>query len=181
MIIGQTLTEHDGMRLTPNEYFAEVYRDWEGDFDYVDGVLERHDWGDYAHSELHGEVMAWIHDHKLQSKLQVIPSLTLQISPTRFRVPDVSIFSRKPANEERAIATAPLVVIEILSPEDSFMYLRSLEADYRRMGIPNIWFLDPRQMTGWYCTPDAWIKTTTFAIPDRSITLDLTTIATVDA
>jgi Uma2 family endonuclease len=173
------------MQLTPNEYFAQIYKnwngDWEGDFDYVDGVLERHDWGDYSHSEMHSQAMAWIHDQKLQSKFRALPSHTLQITPTRFRVPDISIFHRRIGNEGRATTTAPLVVIEILSPEDSFMYLQSLEADYRRMGISNIWFLDPRQIMGWCCTPAGWIKTETFAIPDTSITLDLRAIACVDA
>jgi hypothetical protein len=42
------------MELTPDEYlngtFKEWPGDWEGDFDYVDGALVRHDWGDSPHS-----------------------------------------------------------------------------------------------------------------------------------
>jgi hypothetical protein len=36
------------MELSPDEYLKNAFKQWlgdrEGDFDYVDGVLVRHDW-----------------------------------------------------------------------------------------------------------------------------------------
>jgi hypothetical protein len=45
--------ENGGQPLcSVQQYLNEDYKgwpdDWEGDFDYVDGKLQRHDWGDLA-------------------------------------------------------------------------------------------------------------------------------------
>jgi Uma2 family endonuclease len=108
-----------------------------------------------------------------RSNIQIVSSLTLEISPTRYRVPDVSIFSARPPDEGRAITTAPLIVIEVLSPEDTLMYLEDLEGDYRRMGVTHIWFLDPRSKIGCVCTPAGWFRTGTFTVPGTPISLNL--------
>jgi Uma2 family endonuclease len=103
--------------------------DWEGDFEYLEGILQRHDWGDYAHALMHSQLLAALPKMGFGSKIYVLPSLTIQITPTRFRVPDIAIFDTLVRNEKPVVTTPPWVVIEILSPEDTFMNLDELVAD----------------------------------------------------
>ena len=62
------------------------------------------------------------------------------------RLPDLLFIShdRMTFVEQRAIYGAPNLVIEIRSPGDNPSDIASLEADYRSIGVPEIWFIDPR-------------------------------------
>ena len=66
----------------------------------------------------------------------------MQVAPTRFRVPDVTIldFSRP---SEQIITHPPITVFEILSPEDTVQRLKRKLDDYTNMGIAQIWVIDP--------------------------------------
>jgi hypothetical protein len=39
--------------------------DWEGDFDYLDGDLQQHDYRDYDHATLHTRLSSWFGGHRL--------------------------------------------------------------------------------------------------------------------
>ena len=168
------------MQISAEEYLNEVYRDWEGDwegdFDYVDGALQRHDWGDYSHSEMHGKLMHWFVDRKKEWGVFVRPSYTIQITPTRFRVPDLMIFDIGTPREEIAVTIVPRIVIKVLSPEDTVMHVEALEEDYRSKGISSIWFFDPSRETGWDCQQDVWLRTKKFVVPNTPIILDLSSL-----
>ena len=45
---------------------------------------------------------------------------------------------------EQVITHPPLAVFEVLSPEDSLQRLKRKLEDYRTMGIPEIWVIDPQ-------------------------------------
>jgi Uma2 family endonuclease len=49
------------------------------------------------------------------------------------------------APRTRIIETAPLVTIEILSPDDTLADLAERAEDYGQLGIAGIWILDPWQ------------------------------------
>jgi len=165
------------MELSPDEYLKNVFKqwpgDWEGDFDYVDGVLVRHDWGDSPHARMHTELLGWFFNHEHEWSIRGLVSLTLQITPTRFRVPDLVLYDREVNAKTFEMTMAPLVVMEVLSPEDTVMLVAAREAAYRQMGIPHTWIVDPRQKTGWNCQPEGWLRTETFAVPGTPITLNL--------
>ena len=80
------------MRQYLNQDYKDWPGDWEGDFDYVDGNLRRHDWGDLAHGEMHERLIGHFSQQREKLNIRVLPSFTLQITPTRFRVPDLVIF-----------------------------------------------------------------------------------------
>jgi len=180
----QAIQERRSHRLTPEAFLRNDFKDWpgdwEGDFDYVDGMLQRHDWGDYSHGNMQTRLMCWFADFKLDWHIWVIPSLTLQITPTRFRVPDVAIFNRNVRGESPAVTTAPLIVIEVLSPEDTMMHIAALEADYREMGVANIWIIDPGKERGWRCEREGWFNTEQFAVAGTDITLSLADLPSDD-
>ena len=63
------------------------------------------------------------------------------------RIPDL-VFVREDRRgiiQERAIYGVPDLVIEVISPGDRRAHLVALETEYRRMGVPEILFIDRRK------------------------------------
>jgi Uma2 family endonuclease len=150
--------------LSSAAYLHDAHRAWpgcaEGDFDYVDGYVVRHDWGDYAHSTLHTQLLDHLRRKESTLKIRALPSLTIQITPTRYRVPDIAVFDCDVSQDTPAVSTAPLLIVEVLSPEDTLMHIRELVADYLLLGVAKIWIVDPQKNDGWVCTVDSWNRAT---------------------
>jgi Uma2 family endonuclease len=97
------------------------------------------------------------------------------LAPTRFRVADICLVA-KAAPREQIIQTPPVAVLEVLSPEDrKNRYTECLE-DYRRMGVKNIWVIDPATRQGFNYSAGNWIETSSFAVAGSAIHLDLAAI-----
>jgi Uma2 family endonuclease len=77
---------------------------------------------------------------------------------------------------EQVPTRAPLAVIEVLSPEDRVSRYQQRLDDYRRMGVPNIWIIDPESRRGYDCSAGSWIEQQSFALQNSPITVDLATI-----
>jgi Uma2 family endonuclease len=115
---------------------------FEPDADYVDGVIEERPVGENDHSAWQAAIMAWFQQQARKGGIRVRPELRVQVAPTRFRIPDVTLLDRNMPQEP--IATHPSVaVFEILSPEDTLRRVMTRCADYERMGIQTILVIDP--------------------------------------
>jgi len=68
----------------------------------------------------------------------------------------------------------PLAVIEILSPEDRISRYAQRLADYRQMGISNIWVVDPANRVGYDCSTTAWLPVEEFRVAGSAISFRLT-------
>jgi Uma2 family endonuclease len=66
-----------------------------------------------------------------------------------------------------------MIVIEILSPSDSFMELEQKCIEYSAMGIRNVWVINPARRIGRVWSEGAWTETTRFAVEDSPIHLDV--------
>ena len=44
---------------------------------------------------------------------------------------------------ERYVTSAPLIAIEILSPEDRLTAMQEKASEYRGFGVANVWVIDP--------------------------------------
>jgi Uma2 family endonuclease len=178
---GSSKWENDGEPpCSVEQYLREDYKswpgDWEGDFDYMDGRLERHDLGDLRHGEMHERLIGHFSEQGERSRLRVLPSFTLQITHTRFRVPDLVIFDRNIPHKGITKMSVPLVVIEVLSPEDTLMNVADLVSDYLVKGVAHIWIVDPRTRSGRDCGKSNWGRTEEFetsGLPIQVKLLDL--------
>jgi Uma2 family endonuclease len=66
----------------------------------------------------------------------------VQVSHTRYRVPDVVVFERS-LPIEQILTRPPIAVFEVLSPEDRMSRMMIKLGDYARMGVRTIRVVDP--------------------------------------
>lgn len=128
---------------------VEVYLrtgDYEPDAEYVDGVIEERPMGQFDHATWQQALQLWFVQHQGQWKLRVRPEYRVCVSPTRYRVPDVTVWDRS-LPIEQILTHAPIAVFEVLSPEDRLHRMMRKLADYEAMGIRNIFVIDPEDDT----------------------------------
>ena len=128
--------------LIPIEQY--LHSDYEPDAEYVDGALERRPAGEYDHCTWQQAIEQWFLQHAREWNIRVRCELRVQVSPTRFRVPEVVVFDRtRPV--EQILTHPPIAVFEVLSPEDTTSRLLSKLDDYEHMGIQGIFVVDPQR------------------------------------
>ena len=125
--------------ITIEEYLASSY---EPDLEFVDGVLEEKNMGEWDHSYLQSMICYWFNLHQAEWKIDVLSEYRTRTSKSRVRMPDVCVVWQG-ARAERVRVTPPLLCIEILSPEDRPGRVMKRLDDFVQMGAENLWILDP--------------------------------------
>lgn len=134
--------------ITVEQYLATSYRP---DCDFVDGVVLERNLGQKDHSKLQREVLAWFHARRHEFRIAAFPEQRVRVSSRRFRIPDVCV-TKLPEPDEQVFTAPPHICIEVLSPDDTFPRVQERFDDYLRMGVANIWLLDPDLRRGWIIT-----------------------------
>ncbi len=137
--------------ISLDEYLHTAYHP---DCDFVDGHLEERNLGEYKHSLLQAELAIWFGTHRADWKIRVMTELRTRVSPSRVRLPDVTVAYKIDGPQQRIQETPPLIAIEILSPEDRLPRVLIRLADFWNMGIRNIWVLDPEERVALVYTGD---------------------------
>jgi Uma2 family endonuclease len=128
-----------------SEYLKTSYRP---DCDYIDGELQERNLGERPHALLQGILFAAFYNNRRAWKTVALPEQRVQVSPTRYRVPDLCILHQSdPADP--IVRNAPWICIEILSPEDRVQRLQERIDDYIAMGVGAIWVIDPQTRHAW--------------------------------
>jgi len=130
----------------PRIFSVEEYlrASFEPDRDYVEGRIEERNVGEYEHASVQKMLLRLIGDKEVAWGVNVIQECRLQISESRFRVPDVMVL-RANQKVRRIVREAPLICIEVLSPEDTWKRLRGVMGDYLALGVQHIWAFDPEE------------------------------------
>jgi Uma2 family endonuclease len=138
--------------ISVEEYVATRYRP---DRDYVDGIVEERNVGKWDHGDLQLAIGSYLRQRQKKWGIRVVVETRVQVSKERFRVPDVCVVLGEPG--EQILTQPPFICIEVLSPEDRLSRLEDRVDDYLKMGVPNVWVLDPRTKRAWNITPsDGW-------------------------
>jgi len=77
-----------GILVSVDEYLTTSY---EPDCDYVDGYVEERNLGENDHSDLQTAIAFYLGSRKKELGIYVVVEQRVQVSPTRFRVPDVCV------------------------------------------------------------------------------------------
>src|SRR5271165_1385389 len=151
------------------EYLRTNYRP---DCDYVDGEVQERNLGEFDHGAVQMFLGDWFYQHRQEWQLHVVPELRIRVSATRVRIADVCLIARSQPIEQ-VPTKPPSVVIEILSPEDRISRYNERLADYRRMGIQNVWVIDPANRVGYDCSTTAWLPVEEFRVAGTPVSLCL--------
>ena len=144
-----------GSIVSIHEYLSTSYRP---DCDYVDGVILERNLGEYDHARLQGAVFAYFFNRRKEWGIEVVPEQRVQVSPTRFRVPDVCVIAAG-GHPEQIFRTPPLLCIEILSKDDRLSEMQERIDDYLNFGVRYVWILDPARRKAWRCTAEGMRET----------------------
>jgi len=134
--------------ISVEEYLRTAY---EPDCDYVDGEVLERNVGERDHSKVQRQLILFFGTRAEQMGIHVFPEQRIQISPRRFRIPDVCVIAG-PEPEDQVFRTPPLICIEILSPEDSLSRMRQRIDDYLNFGAEHVWIVEPELRKGYICS-----------------------------
>jgi len=133
--------------ISVQEYLSTAYSP---DCDYVDGEVQERNLGERDHSKLQKRLILYLGNREAQWGIEVCPEQRVQVSGTRFRIPDVCVVLG--TTDEQIIRTPPFLCIEVLSPEDRMSRVRDRVEDYLKMGVPHVWVLDPEAKAAYLIT-----------------------------
>jgi Uma2 family endonuclease len=141
------------LRIPLHEYLGKSYRP---DREYVDGEIRERNVGKYEHARVQALLARWFGNHEGEWGVQVVTEQRVKVSPTRVRIPDVALLTL--GAQPDVIVDAPLLAIEILSPDDSYSDTQERAQDYRLMGVETVWIVDPKTRTGRMCSGNEWVE-----------------------
>jgi Uma2 family endonuclease len=127
--------------ISMREYLTTSYRP---DVDYVEGRLEERNVGEYDHGYLQTLLAVLFTNKRDAWGVRAVTDVRMRISTSHVRIPDVLVL-RSDAPRERVLTHPPLIVIEILSPEDRLSRFQERIDDYIAFGVENIWIFDPER------------------------------------
>ncbi|MGB8886283.1 MAG: Uma2 family endonuclease [Candidatus Korobacteraceae bacterium] len=153
------------VQISLDEYLRSSYHP---DCDYVDGEVQERNLGEFDHAAVQMFLGNWFFQHREDWQLHVLPEMRIRVSATRVRIADICLMARSQVVEQ-VPTKPPLAVIEILSPEDRISRYAQRLADYRQMGIPNVWVIDPANRIGYDCSTAAWLPVEEFRVEGTAI------------
>lgn len=139
---------------------------YEHEPEYVDGELEERPLGTIIHGELQSRISAALRRAGFRTAGSEI---TVQITPTKTRIPDVIAFAAK--RREYHPSTPPDVAVEILSPGDSVEKVLVKFREYAQFGVPHIWLVVPESMEFFVYSSGRLLATESFVVAEPKAVL----------
>src|SRR6266478_4940544 len=141
--------------LVPVEEYLKT--SYDPDREYVDGELVERNLGEKTHSIIQRNLILFLGNQSKQLEIGVFPEQRVQVSRTRFRIPDVTVV--KLSQEQGEIFTnPPHLCIEILSKDDTMQYMQQKIDDYLAFGVPYVWIINPRNQKGYVVTSEGMFE-----------------------
>jgi Uma2 family endonuclease len=134
--------------VSVDEYLNTSFTD--GDREYVDGHIVERNLGEIDHGDI--QTASAYSIRRRYPNYWAAVEIRTRVSATRFRIPDVTIVAG-PKPEGRVITSPPLVVVEVLSPDDRAGDMQEKIDDYLTFGIPCVWVVNPKTRRGYIHTP----------------------------
>jgi Uma2 family endonuclease len=156
------------LQIPLRKYLGASYRP---DREYVDGEIRERNVGKYEHARVQALLAMWFGSHEQEWRVQVVTEQRVQVSPSRVRIPDVAVLPL--SAQPDVIIDPPLLIIEILSPDDSYSDTQERAQDYRAMGVETIWIIDPKTRTGRMCSGAEWVEASRLEVKKTPLYVNL--------
>lgn len=132
------------LQVAPEEYLSTSF---EGlDREYVRGEIVERGMPDYLHGRLQLELGLQFRKLRDSHRLFACSETRMRLSPDLYRIPDIAVFAASEPNEP-VPSRPPLVVVEIISPDDRYSEVLEKLAEYQGSGVQHIWVVDPHRRT----------------------------------
>jgi Uma2 family endonuclease len=151
-----------------SDYLETSYRP---DREYVDGEIRERNVGKWEHARVQALLAVWFGNHEREWGILVSTEQRVQASRNKVRVPDVVVLKAGPQPD--VLIDPPLLIIEILSPDDSYSDTQERAQDYRDMGVETVWIIDPRTRTGRMCSGTKWTEAQRLVVAETPLYVDL--------
>jgi Uma2 family endonuclease len=136
------------------EYLSTSYSP---DREYVDGRIVERNLGERTHGRIQRKLIVHFDLRSKELGIEVLPEQRVQVSPSRFRVPDVTVV--KTSQTQGEIFTAPPhLCVEVLSKDDTMLYMQEKIDDYLKFGVPYVWIINPRLRKGYVATKSGMVE-----------------------
>ena len=139
--------------ISLQEYLGTSYKP---DCEYVDGEIRERNVGKWEHARVQWLLALWFGNHEKEWGITGSTEQRVRVSASRVRVPDLVVLIAGPQPD--VLTDPPLLVIEILSPDDSYSDTQERAKDYREMGVETVWIVDPKTRTGRMCRGAEWLE-----------------------
>ena len=156
------------LHIPLNEYLGISYRP---DREYVDGEIRERNVGKWEHARVQWLLAAWLFAHEKQWGITGSTEQRVRVSENRVRVPDLVVLTA--GVQPDVLTDPPLLVIEILSPDDSYSDTQERAQDYREMGVETVWIIDPKTRTGRMCSGTDWVESSRLEVKETPLYVDL--------
>ena len=156
------------LQIPLDEYLGITYRP---DREYVDGEIRERNVGKYENARVQALLARWFGNHEQEWGVQVVTEQRVRVSPMRVRIPDVALLTL--SSQPDVIVDPPLLVIEILSPDDSYSDTQERAQDYRAMGVETVWIIDPKTRTGRMCSGAEWVESSRLEVKGMPLYVNL--------
>jgi Uma2 family endonuclease len=151
-----------------SDYLGTTYRP---DREYVDGEVRERNVGKWEHARVQALLAIWFGNYESDWGVIVSTEQRVQVSRGRVRVPDLVVLKAGPQPD--VLTDPPLLVIEILSPDDSYSETQERAQDYREMGVATVWIIDPKTRSGRMCSGSDWTEGRRLAVSGTPMYVEL--------
>jgi len=158
-------------QIPVSEYLETTFRP---DREYVDGEVLERNVGKWEHARIQWLLALWFGRHEAEWHVIGSTEQRVQVAPNRIRVPDLVVV--RPGRQPDVLVDPPLLVIEILSPDDNYSGLQERCQDYRTMGVETVWIIDPKTRSGRMCLDSGWVAAERLEVAGTPMYVDLNTL-----
>ena len=127
------------------------------DREYIDGRIVERNLGEKTHSTIQTNLILYLGSRRKELGIKVYAEQRVQVSPTRFRVPDVTVVIASQVQGE-IFMSPPHLCIEVLSKDDTLDYMQEKIDDYLRFGVPYVWIINPRLRKSYVATREGVVE-----------------------
>jgi Uma2 family endonuclease len=156
--------------VSVHEYLHTSY---EYDAEYVEGKIVERPLPKTPHSNLQAYLAGVLFPYRAagfrtltEQRIQTVPEPN-----AHFRIPDVCVTVGRPS--EDILTAPPLLCVEILSPDDSALELRTKLDEYLEFGVQFVWVIDPISLHGEIYTVASITRVTDGCFTAGEISVDL--------